>query len=130
MQEKSELKLIFRRIEELRLKKGVTWDQIADELGVSKVMLHYIKTGQRKPSNKVLYRLEEAEIRAGLRQRPSFDLPHRDSTVSDTPIVDGYMQELKKRWKRRPTDHDEIALAVHILFPGHAEKILDCLKQK
>jgi transcriptional regulator with XRE-family HTH domain len=123
---KSELKLIFPRIQRLRLKQGWTWERVSQELGVSKVMLHYVKTGKRALSGKVLYRLEEAEIRVGLRQqKKEIDLRDRERE----PFYE-WMLELRLRWRRHPSDRDEIALAVRVLFPKSASEILVWLRDQ
>jgi transcriptional regulator with XRE-family HTH domain len=117
---KSELKLIFPRIQRLRLKQGWTWERVSQELGVSKVMLHYVKTGKRALSGKVLYRLEEAEIRAGLKQQKK----EIDSRDTEREPFYGWMLELRQRWRRHPSDRDEIALAMRVLFPKSANEVL------
>jgi len=50
----------------LMLKKGITWKKACSLIGISTTTLHHIKTGQNGVTNKVLYRLEQAEMQAGL----------------------------------------------------------------
>jgi len=92
-------------------------------------MLHFVKTGKRGLSDKVLYRLEQAEIRAGLRTER---LPERnqDEAHHDRELLYARLLELQRRWHRRPSDHDQITLAIRILFPDHVREILTWLRSK
>lgn len=92
---------------------------------MSKVMLHYVKTGKRALSGKVLFRLEEAEILTGLRQQKK----ELDSRDREWESVYERMLELRRRWHRRPSDRDEITLAVRVLFPKSASEILAWLEE-
>jgi transcriptional regulator with XRE-family HTH domain len=55
----------------LRLKEQLTWEQLAESLGLTVAMLHHVKRGIRNLSEKAQYRLEQAEIVAGLRPSTS-----------------------------------------------------------
>ena len=69
---KSDLpEMSLERVEEYRIKAGKTWDQVASDIGLSRSMLMMIKSGKRNLSAKALYRLEQAEISAGIRPSPS-----------------------------------------------------------
>jgi len=46
--------------------QGLTWKQVAEKIGVGVTMLMMVKSGRRNLSNKVLYRLEQAEVAVGL----------------------------------------------------------------
>jgi transcriptional regulator with XRE-family HTH domain len=46
--------------------QGLTWKQVAEKIGVGVTMLMMVKSGRRNLSNKTLYRLEQAEVAAGL----------------------------------------------------------------
>ena len=48
----------------------MTWAQIAGALGISRSQLHLIRKGDYEPSERVLLRLEQAEVNAGLRKQP------------------------------------------------------------
>jgi transcriptional regulator with XRE-family HTH domain len=48
----------------------MTWSEVAGALGVSRTQLHLIRKGDYKPSKRVLLRLEQAEVNAGLRKPP------------------------------------------------------------
>lgn len=56
------------RIEQLRLKTGMNWSEIAGAIDVSRTQLHLIRKGEYEPSQKVLLRLEQEEVSAGLRK--------------------------------------------------------------
>jgi transcriptional regulator with XRE-family HTH domain len=120
---KSESKLIFARIQRLRLQNGWSWDQVSKELGVSKVMLHYVKTGQRSLSDKIIFRLEKVEVFAGLREAQ----PHVELKVAGRDMLFTHFTKLKRRWLKHPSKRDEITLAIHVLFPDSAEEVLGWL---
>ena len=56
----------FARLERLRVISGKTWNQIAEDLEVDRSLLFHVKAGTRKLSPKVIFRLEQAEILAGI----------------------------------------------------------------
>ena len=62
-QQNSESNVIFDRLDALRVRRGTTWDVIAEELGISKSMIFHVKRGSRNLGKKALYRLEELERR-------------------------------------------------------------------
>ena len=66
-QKRAEKSSIAERLQKLRLKKQFTWEQLADMVGLTASMLYQVKRGERGLSDKALYRLEQAEIVAGLR---------------------------------------------------------------
>jgi transcriptional regulator with XRE-family HTH domain len=119
-------KLTFSRVENLRLSLGWTWDQVAKALGVSKVMLHYVKTGKRNLSDKVIFRLEEAETMAGLR-KPRPTAIHQEG---EHDVVLAQFAKLKRRWFKHPSSRNEIQLALRVLFPDSSDEILKWLKQQ
>jgi transcriptional regulator with XRE-family HTH domain len=59
------------RIERLRELSGKTWDQIAGELAVNRSMLFHVLSGKRHFSPKVLKRLTDCEVAAGIKSRAS-----------------------------------------------------------
>ena len=68
LQEKSKSKYGHaERLQILRLKKQLSWEQLAELLGLSVAMLYHVKRGVRNLSEKAVYRLEQAEVTAGLR---------------------------------------------------------------
>jgi transcriptional regulator with XRE-family HTH domain len=56
----------LRRLERLRFEKRWTWAKTAKELGISRTMIHLIRSGERKVSGRNLVRLADAETAAGL----------------------------------------------------------------
>src|SRR5262245_42584389 len=58
----------LNEIEQFRLKTGMTWSEVAGALDISRTQLHLIRKGEYKPSQKAIFRLEQAEINAGLRK--------------------------------------------------------------
>ena len=57
---------LFLRLERLREVTGKTWEKIAGELGVDRSLIYHVKAESRNLSPKVIYRLEKAEIEAGI----------------------------------------------------------------
>ncbi len=51
----------FERVEQLKLAKGWTWAEIAQELHLTRGMIHFIKQGKYGVSKRNLYRLEQLE---------------------------------------------------------------------
>jgi transcriptional regulator with XRE-family HTH domain len=72
---------LFKRMERLRETQELTWDQVAEKLGVSTAMLMMVKAGSRNLSAKVLTRLEWAEFEAGLISRS--DLSERAKAIGE-----------------------------------------------
>jgi transcriptional regulator with XRE-family HTH domain len=66
---------IQERLQNLRLKEQLTWEQLAESLGLTAAMLHHVRRGIRNLSEKARYRLERAEIDAGLRPPTSQGFP-------------------------------------------------------
>ncbi len=113
----------FARVQALRLKQGWTWEQTGKELGVSTAMLHLVKTGKRRLSQKVLFRLEQAEAHAGL--RPPYQPEKLPSGMEkDVIFSTDLMLELKRRWQSRTAVRQELTLAIHVLFPRRADELL------
>lgn len=59
------------RLERLRESSGKTWDQIARDLKVNRSMLFHVLGGKRRFSPKVLNRLTDIEVAAGIKSRAS-----------------------------------------------------------
>jgi transcriptional regulator with XRE-family HTH domain len=58
---------LFERIQTLRIKRGITWNQTAALLGVADNSLFFhMKSGRTGISDKIIHRLEEAERESGI----------------------------------------------------------------
>lgn len=57
---------ISSRIEALKKATGRSLEEIRSDLDVSRGMFHYMRSGERNPSRKILERLEDAERAAGI----------------------------------------------------------------
>jgi len=49
--------LLGRRIHDLREKQGMSQEQVAEQVGISRTYLAYLETGTRTPSLKILAKL-------------------------------------------------------------------------
>jgi transcriptional regulator with XRE-family HTH domain len=76
------------RLDKLRLKLMLTWNELQERLGVSESMLYFMRTGARHPSPKMLRRIMELETEAGLSVFPSRPLLVKESPVEYTPSVE------------------------------------------
>lgn len=71
MQEQTEQNsTFFSRVEALKLAKGWSWEELSKHLGISRTMIHFIKSGKHKVTVKSWHRLEEAEKAAGTHLTP------------------------------------------------------------
>ena len=67
MQEKNRLfKTFLDRLEQLRLRQGWSWDECARQIGISKAMIFFIRSGKQDVSTKSWFKLEQAERAAGI----------------------------------------------------------------
>ncbi len=119
----------FVRIQRLRESRGVTWQELAKELGLSYTMIFYVKKGKRSLGIKARRRLREAEVQAGLRSiETAINASYADDR--DREFAHELIQELKRRWHRRPADQDEIIIAARLLFPTKAKEIVNWLRKR
>lgn len=68
------------------------WGELATHLSLSRSMLDFVRNGHRKPSFKVLRRIEQAEIEAGITPpksdtRVTFAPPSKKTHVSNLPPI-------------------------------------------
>jgi len=106
-QQLSEHQLTFlNRLEKLHLKTGATWAAVAEMIGLSRTMLHHLRTGDNKPSQRTLARLEEVEIKAGIREAPLDDAGIL-RLLETTPLEGVRIQ---------PADHDAGVVHVKVQF--------------
>jgi predicted transcriptional regulator len=107
----------------------MTWQELAKELGLSYQTIYYVKKGERSLGIKSRRRLREEEAQAGLRStEPVAKGLYADDR--DREFAHELIQELKRRWHRRPANQDEIAVAVRVLFPARSKEIINWLKKK
>ncbi len=110
-QEKSDIKChpAWARVEKYRLHTGQKWEDIAKKLGVGVSALMMAKSGRRGLSSKVIYRLAQAEVEAGL-EKPVTD----DTTMfqlaelsdrTNQPVTDFLTSEYRKREIERLRTH-------------------------
>jgi transcriptional regulator with XRE-family HTH domain len=119
----------FIRLQRLRDARGATWQELAKELGLSYTMIHYVKKGTRSLGIKARRRLREAEMQAGLRSaETAAKVSYADDR--DREFAHELLQEMKRRWRRRSADRDEIIIAVRVLFPTKSKEILNWLKKR
>ena len=122
MQEKSEhLVTPSDRLDKLRRAMGLSWQELAGRLGVSRVMLHYVRTGQKPLGVKLAFRIRQVEELAstGFPVGRGNELAGHRSSPSEK-----WMEGLKRRWGKRKASREELKLAVRMLFPDEADKII------
>lgn len=64
-----------RRLDNLRQALRLEWGELCTKLDVGRVMMHYIRSGERTPSMKLIRRIEAAEAEAGLRPAAAVVVP-------------------------------------------------------
>ena len=85
------------RLENYRIKTGKTWQQVGADIGLGKSMLMMVKTGRRDMSPKALYRLEQAEIEAGIKRPTGVkEEPGRYATRNDNAEMRRDLLGMKK----------------------------------
>jgi transcriptional regulator with XRE-family HTH domain len=82
------------RLRKLRLHRQLTWKKLADLLGLTVSMLYQVNRGDRGLSDKALFRLEQAEIGAGLRPPTA---PKVSSSKSENPDLDIRIYRLREK---------------------------------
>src|ERR1051325_2490614 len=105
---------LTERLDNLRHALRLTWKELAAHLGVSYVMLHYVRAGKKPISAKLEHRIRQAEEEVATRSLQAQKA--RPQSVHEYDANLEWLDSLKRRWKRRPTDRNEIALAVRVLF--------------
>ena len=91
---------VVERLERLRRAKGWTWDQLSQQLAVSRTTLHYLRKDRHEPTGRLLRNLQEAEQQAGILEKLStapasralIDALHASLASAQVPV--------------RPEDHD------------------------
>lgn len=105
MNEKLDPQLVGKRLALARKRRGLTQDQVAQQLGISRPTLIAVEKGQRVPSNEELVKLAELYGRSLHElvrpEMPAVELqPHLRAMISakpeDTAEVDAALDELEK----------------------------------
>jgi hypothetical protein len=106
---------------------GLSWQELAEHLGVSRVMLHYVRTGQKSLGVKLAFRIRQAEESASAESSVG-----RKSGLAGRRLspCEEWMKGLKRRWEKREASHDELRLAIRVLFPDEAEEIVTWLSNQ
>ena len=78
------------RLENLRRALTLNWGELATKLEISRAMLDFIRTGARNPSAKVLRKIEQAEIEAGIKNGMT---THEDQGLNETGSMKREMLE-------------------------------------
>ena len=128
------------------LLSAAEWTQVeaAEELGISQGSVSDFRSGNRVPSTKgvesIAYRLGiSAEAFATkaitLDQMRKLLSGNRVLKISEPRAVyraskpyDPWLRSLKQRWKRSPKSHDDIRVAVRILFGKKARYVIQWLE--
>lgn len=132
MQAKSErIVNVVSRLENIRAAESLSWDELRKELGVSKTLLHFVRTGERAVSPKFERKLRALELRCGLRAHETPPAGVKESKGEyrsvDQRLV--WLAGVKARWKRRSADRTQIELAVRTLFEKNAQAVIDWLNE-
>lgn len=136
MQYKSERNDHFvKRLENLRYGMRINSRELAQELGISRTMMHYIKTGQKPPSLKLVRRVTELERKlkrageAGKEGAPGhLSLPSATLGTQEWHRLE-WLESIKRRWKKNPKDRDHVSTALRVLLPEKADEIIKWLNE-
>ena len=107
MQQKSDIKLYWPKIEAFKRKSYLTWPAVAKIVGVSVAMLMMVKTGKRNLSQKALDRFDAAAREAGM---DALDVQLRHLGAWQTGFSSGdrvkvSRSEMKRGYLIRPVDY-------------------------
>lgn len=130
------------------LLSAAEWTQIeaAEQLGISQGSVSDFTSGKRVPSTKGI---ESIAYRLGIPAAAFTSKPitldqmrrllsgKRALKISESRVAyragkpyDPWLRSLKQRWKRNPGSHDEIRIAVRVLFGGETRDVIDWLDTK
>jgi transcriptional regulator with XRE-family HTH domain len=127
LQEESErLFNVAPRLEFLRSRLGLTWNELAEQLGVSRVMLHYLRKGEKPLGVKLDFRIRQLEEKVSALSSGSTHVVSHSKRLPTKQ--EKWMQTLKRRWTRSKASRDEIRLAIRVLYPNDADDILTWLQ--
>lgn len=111
---------LYRRLDRLRIVTNKTWAEISTLLDIDRSMFFHIKAGRRKLSEKAIFRLEQAEIEAGIAlsnyQAVSNLAPANISPVRDlTPIKKVKISELEEAIEEFKRSRDAMSKGIAAL---------------
>ena len=116
---------LFARLDRLRRLQELTWSQVGEKLGVSVPMLMMVKAGSRNLSNKILARLEWAEVEAGLKPQSKASEEARAvgrrkrsqaQPVTESDIEKGYL-DFRPEYQRG-TNKPSAPETIRLIRPG------------
>ena len=83
MQEKTSQNFTAR-LEALKLKKELSDERLADRIGLSRRMLYLLRTGKSSITRKTWYKLEQAELEAGILPKEPEESDRAPPTVRES----------------------------------------------
>lgn len=132
MQEKSHtLSPVYSRVDHLRVVLNKTWDEMAELLEIDRSMFFHLKAGRRNLSKKAVFRLEQAEIEAGINSsnvnsslhlNPNSDGPNISPVKHLGPLKNLKISDLEVAIEAFKRSHDAMAEGIAAL-----EKLRDKL---
>jgi transcriptional regulator with XRE-family HTH domain len=143
---KSEVHRIFTANFHMLL-EAAEWTQIeaGEQLGISQGSVSDCSSGKRMLSTKgiesIAYRLgipaesftaksiSLEQMRRMLAGTRTMKVSERRGIYRTVRPYDPWLRSLQHRWKRSPGSHDEIRVAVRVLFGKEAPKVIEWLKE-
>jgi len=115
------------RVETLRIFRQWTWEQTASAIGLSRSMIHLIKKGKNNVTDKVLYRLEQAEIAAGITEKADVNQARwrRETSADVVKLMNSMPDEFKKGDKSKAEDSHIIEDSLRQLSTGELGDLAD-----
>lgn len=76
------------RLDRLRKELKLTWGEFEEHLGISHTMMHFMRSGERTPSMKLLRRIEAEENKAGIepRQKKQLEYDHSEQERENSVV--------------------------------------------
>ncbi len=114
----------FERLARLRNSQELTWNQLAQKLGVGVSMLMMVKSGKRNLSEKVMIRLEWMEVDAGIKPASKVSRVAKEAgrkpRSSNPPVVAEDMEkgyfDFKPEYKS-DTTMEELPITIRLIRP-------------
>ena len=112
---KSKKSPIVVRLKRLRELSGKTWDQIAGDIEVNRSMLFHVLGGKRQFSPKILKRLTDCEIAAGIKSRARVLV---ESGLNAQDLVAALLSDESAGSQATTKDVDAGVMEVEVEFKG------------